>query len=365
MRTAVRLALAAMVLLIAYLASWPVPIRPVAWTAPKAPAAEGLLAPNRKLANVELLAREVALGPEGTAIRADGHVFTGTRDGRILEIDPATGAVRTAAETGGRPIGMAFDAFGRLFVCDAKKGLLALGAGGDLTTLATEQGGLPFRFTNDVDVAPDGTVYFTDTSSRFGIDAVREEILDHAGRGRLLAYHPETRTTELLLSGLQFANGVAVSGDGSYVLVNETGAYRITRYWLAGPKRRTSEPFLENLPGLPDNITFSPARRAFWVALFSPRVPALDVMAPHPFLRKLVYRLPMFVQPQPARHAFLLAVDEQGRIVGNLQDPSPDSYAPVTSARERDGWLWLGSLERDGVGRIAAPPLSPPDAAKP
>ena len=93
------------------------------------------------------------------------------------------------------------------------------------------------------------------------------------------------------------------------------------------------------------------------MALYSPRIGALDFLAPHPFLRKVVLRLPLWTQPQPARVAWALAVDEEGRVALSLQDSSRGAFAPVTSVLERDGVLWLGSLERDSLGRIAAPPL--------
>jgi len=354
-----RAVLVALLLLAAYLTLWPVPIQPIAWSPPRAPRLEGRYAPNERLKDVSWIVRGQLLGPEATTIDANGHVLTGTRDGLVMRLDPATGALSRVAATGGRPLALAYDHDGRLLVCDAVKGLLAVEPSGTVRVLATSHAGVPFGFTNSLDLGPDGTVYFTDASSRFSVTQAREDVLEHGGRGRLLAYHPETGTTELLLAGLQFANGVAVSGDANFLVVNETGAYRTTRYWLAGPKRGTSEPFLENLPGLPDNVTWSPARRVFWVALFSPRVAALDVLAGSPFLRKVVLRLPLFVQPQPARVGWALAIDEGGRVVESLQDPSPESFSPVTSVLEHDGVLWLGSLERDALGRIAAPPLRP------
>ncbi|HET9599490.1 MAG TPA: SMP-30/gluconolactonase/LRE family protein [Anaeromyxobacteraceae bacterium] len=348
---------------LAYLTLWPVPIDAVAWDAPAPPPLTGAFAPNDLLRGAQRVGEGVTPGAEAVAVDAQGRPHTGTRDGRILRFEPSGGAPRTLASTGGRPLGLAFGKGGVLYVCDAVKGLLALDPSGSLRTLATAHGGVRFGFTDDVDVAPDGTVYFSDASSKFGPTQYREDILEHGGRGRLLAWDPATGATRLLLSGLQFANGVAVAGDGSYVLVNETGAYRVTRYWLAGPRRGTSEPFIENLPGIPDNITWSAERRAFWIALFTPRVKALDLLAPHPFLREVVFRLPMAVQPKPARHAWALAVDEQGRVVESLQDRSPEAYAPVTSVREAGGVLWLGSLERDGLARVAAPPLPPAASA--
>jgi sugar lactone lactonase YvrE len=349
-------ALGALAIVVAYLALWPVPVDPVAWRPPEAPS-DARFAPNGGFRGLERLGVGVALGPEATAIDREGRVYTGTRDGRILRLDRGAAAFREVARTGGRPLGMAFGPAGELYVCDALRGLLAVDPSGAIRTLATGHGGIPFGFVDDVDVGPDGTVYFSDASSKFPLHHEREDVLEHGGRGRLLAYHPGTGTTELLLSGLQFANGVAVAGDGSYVLVNETGSYRIVRTWLSGPRRGTSEPFAENLPGLPDNLTWSPARRAFWVALYSPRVPALDALAPYPSLRKVVLRIPFALQPQPAPEGFAVAIGEGGRVVDVLRDASPGAYAPVTSVRERDGVLWIGSLSADGLARVPAPPI--------
>ncbi len=360
-RTLLAVAIAALAAVAGWLALWPVPIEPVGWDAPPAPRSPAF-APNDGFRGLERVGAGVARGGEASAIDAQGRPYTGTRDGRILRLDPATRAFTELARTGGRPLGLAFDRGGNLYVCDAERGLLVLAPSGELRTLATAYGGVPFRLPNDVDVGPDGTVYFTDASSRFGVHRTREAIIEHGGDGRFLAYHPDTGTTELLLSGLQFANGVAVAGDGSYVLVAETGAYRITRYWLAGPRRGSAEPFAENLPGLPDNVTWSPSRRAFWVALFSPRVPALDALARHPFLREVVLRVPRALQPEPLPQGFALALGERGEVLNVLRDASPGAFAPVTSVREREGALWLGNLEGDGIGRLAAP--APPTVAE-
>jgi sugar lactone lactonase YvrE len=356
-RTVLRTALAVLVAVLAYLAFWPVPVEPVAWR-PAPALINPAFAPNDGFRGLERVGEEDLRGPEAVTVDADGRVLTGTSDGRIVRIDPATGAREEVARTGGRPLGMAFGRDGGLWVCDAVHGLLLLTPEGELRTVATGHGGVPFRFADDVDVGPDGTVYFSDASSRFDYHEEREDIVEHGGHGRLLAYHPATRKTELLLAGLQFANGIAVAGDGSYVLVNETGAYRITRYWLAGPRRGRSDVFVDGLPGLPDNVTWSAERGAFWVALFSPRVGALDALAPYPFLRKVILRIPRFLQPDPAPQAFALALDEDGRVLEVLRDASAGAYAPVTSVREHRGVLWLGSLEERGVGRVPAPPTA-------
>src|SRR5512142_1120938 len=90
----------AVVLLVAYLLAWPVPITPIAWQPPPAPALEGPYASNARLRGVEWLGRGVALGPESTAIDAVGRVYTGTRDGRILRLDLSLRTFTQVAVTG-------------------------------------------------------------------------------------------------------------------------------------------------------------------------------------------------------------------------------------------------------------------------
>ena len=183
---------AATVTAVAWLLLAPVPIEPVAWRAPAPPARTGVLAPNDRLRGVERVGGPDVAKPEATAIDAAGRIHAGLADGRVVRIDPATGKASTLATTGGRPLGMAFDAEGLLYVCDAAKGLLRISPSGEVTTLATGQAGLPFGFADDVSVAPDGMVYFTDATWRFGVGTYRDDILEHAGTGRLLSFDPRT-----------------------------------------------------------------------------------------------------------------------------------------------------------------------------
>jgi sugar lactone lactonase YvrE len=344
---------AVIALLFAYLAFWPVPIEPVAWDAPAAPALEGRFAVNERLAGVQSAARGVGIGPEDVEIDADGHVFVGYEDGRIVRFSPDFTQYEVLADTGGRPLGMKLDPAGRLVVCDGYKGLLRVSMNGAIEVLATEADGVPFAFTNDVDIAPDGTIYFTDASYRYGpAMKARDDVLEHGGRGRLLQHDPVTGTTTVLLDGLQFANGVALAPDGRSVLVAQTGRYDVLRYWLEGEKAGSAEVFIENLPGIPDGIS-SNGRDTYWLALFTVRNPALDALSGWPRLRKVVYRMPLFLQPQPKRHAFVLGLSLEGEVLHNLQHPGADSFSPVTSATEAHGHLYLGSLERDAFGVLA------------
>jgi strictosidine synthase len=66
-------------------------------------------------------------------------------------------------------------------------------------------------------------------------------------------------------------------------------------------------------------------------------------------------RLPQALHPAPVRHAWVLGVDHQARLVHDLQDPTASQIAVVTSVQEHDGWLYLGSLSDDAFARYPRP----------
>jgi len=136
--------------------------------------------------------------------------------------------------------------------------------------------------------------------------------------------------------------------------VNETSEYRIQKIWIAGEKVGSSEVLLENLPGIPDGIS-SNGKGVYWVAFPSKRKEIIDNLADKPFLRKMIMRLPESIQPAPDRYGFVIGIDENGTLLYNLQDPSPESFSPITSVEEHNGYLYLGSLTYEGFGRVKAP----------
>ncbi|MGQ0585705.1 MAG: SMP-30/gluconolactonase/LRE family protein [Gammaproteobacteria bacterium] len=338
-------------LFLAYLLLWPTGMDPVSWTPPKAPELAGVYAPNDKLKAITRFAEGVGRGPEAVVVDADRNVYTGYHDGRVMMFSP-NGAVLASIQTGGRPLGLTLFE-GKLIVADARRGLLSYD-GKELSVLATEADGMPFGFTDDVDVARNSRkAYFTDASHKFGYGKHMIDLLEHGANGRLLEYDFDTQQVRVLMNDLHFANGVAVGPDDAYLLVNETAEYRVLRYWLKGGKAGTHEVFIDNLPGFPDNITFN-GRDAFWLAIFAPRDALLDRMLPgHGYVRTIVAKLPKFLQPQPKKHSFALGLDVGGKVSANLQYAGSDAYAPITSVREHDGELYFGSLTYPAIGRMA------------
>jgi sugar lactone lactonase YvrE len=336
-----------------YLLAWPVPIDPVAWTPPPAPELSGLYQQNSELAKIEKLKVD-GFAPEDVAIDSQDRIYCGTEDGRIFRFQADGTRPEVFARTQGRPLGLVFDRADNLIVADALKGLLSIAGNGQVTTLSTEADGVPFRCTNDLDVAADGTIYFTDASYKFPLTDLKADMFEHQPNGRLLAYDPVTKQTRVVLRDLYFANGVAMSPDQSFVLINETWKYRVRRLWLKGPKQGQAEVFIDNLPGFPDGIS-SNGHGTFWLALVNRRDSALDGLLPHPFLRKLVRRLPNFLQPNIKRYAFALALDANGKVVRNLQDSSPQCFAQIANVVEHKGMLYFGSIGESAIGRMPVP----------
>ena len=160
----------------------------------------------------------------------------------------------------------------------------------------------------------------------------------------------------MLLGELYLANGVALGPNESFVLVTETLAYRVTRYWLSGSRQGQREVFVDNLPGFPDNISFN-GRDTFWLALLWPRTSRFEMLQASPFLRRILLRLPTRLVPRPQLkpYGFVLGLDSDGAVVANLQDPSGIDASYVTGAREHRGMLFLGTIGGDSIKRIPVP----------
>ena len=329
------------------------PIDPESFSPSEPEELSGVLTPNTLLQNAELLALGKIHGPEEVAVDQMGRVYGGTEDGKIMRVE-TDGSVNTFADTEGRPLGMKFDQAGNLIVCDSYKGLLSIDPRGEIRVLATEAGGVPFKFADALDISREGIIYFTDASYKYGQSDYLYDLLEAKPHGRFISYDPRTFQAEVLLEDLYFANGVALSQEQDFALINETYRYQITRYWLKGPRAGTHEIFMENLPGFPDNISRS-SKGTFWLALYTIRNEAADKMHPFPSRKSLLSKLPKALWPKPHPYGLVLELDEQGNILQSLHDPDGEHLKEITSAQEYGGFLYLGSLHNDRIGKYKVP----------
>jgi len=296
-----------------------------------------------------------AMGAEDVVVAThgpdQGAVFTGTEDGAIWRVSPDGAKVDRVADTGGRPLGIELDLDGRLLVCDAHRGLLRVDPGtGGVEEVADSVDGVRMVFCNNAAVASDGTVWFSDSSTKYGVEDWKADFVQSTRTGRLLRRDPDGTIT-VVLDGLAFANGVALARDESYVAVAESGARTVVRHWLTGPQAGTRDFLAPDLPGYPDNIARG-SDGLIWISIGSPRDPPVERLQRGPlFLRKAVTRLPERLQPAPKRTVRVLAFDDDGRVVHDL-DVQTASYHMVTGVREHDGRVWLGSLHEPAIAVV-------------
>lgn len=298
-------------------------------------------------------AEDVVVGTRGAD---EGAVFTGTSDGSIFRMSHDGGKVDRIAQTQGRPLGLEIDLDGRLLVCDARRGLLRVDtASGAIEAITGEIDGTPMKFCNNAAIASDGTVWFSDSSTRFGIDDWKSDFVQHTRTGRLCRLDPDG-TVSVVIDGLAFANGVALSRAEDYVCVAETGGRTVVRRWISGPRKGMRDLLCSDLPGYPDNIARG-SDGLIWVTIASPRDPLVERLQTGPMaVRRLVTRIPDRLQPQPKKTVRVQAYDDEGRLVHDLDvDPSQQRtpYHMVTGVREHEGRVWMGSLHEDAVAVVS------------
>ncbi|CAN5502610.1 SMP-30/gluconolactonase/LRE family protein [soil metagenome] len=294
-------------------------------------------------------AEDVVVGLSGAD---EGAVFTGTEDGSIFRISHDGGKVDRIARTQGRPLGLELDLDGRLLVCDAHKGLLRVDtANGAIEAITDTIDGTPMKFCNNAAIGSDGTVWFSDSSTRFGIEEWKSDFVQNTRTGRLMRLDPDGTVT-VVIDGLAFANGVALSKGEDFVAVAETGARTVVRRWLTGNRAGMRDLLCSNLPGYPDNIARG-SDGLIWVTLASPRDPLVERLQTGPMaLRKAATRLPAKLQPKPKVTVRVQAYDDAGTLVHDVDvDPSRHgtAYHMVTGVREHEGRVWMGSLHEPAV----------------
>ncbi|XP_042414720.1 protein STRICTOSIDINE SYNTHASE-LIKE 10-like isoform X2 [Zingiber officinale] len=327
--------------------------------------------------------KDGAIGPESIVfdITGDGP-YTGVSDGRILKwqgveqgwIDYASVTSQELLETCkgskdpkrehvcGRPLGLHFGKQGELYVADAYHGLLVVTAGDKFATpVVTETQGRSLRFTNSLDVDErTGVVYFTDSSKRFQRREFMSAVISGDKTGRLMSFNLVTKEVRVVLDGLSFPNGVALSKDGTFLILAETTTCRVLRYWIQPPADSSSArnggdiEVVAELPGFPDNIRRSP-RGGFWVALHSRRSRFVAWALSVAWIQRLILefgtqRLGVDLQRVSKMvgrwngAASAVRVSGEGEVLEVLEGVGDRRMRFISQVEERNGTLWLGSV---------------------
>ncbi len=349
-------------LIAAYFLCWPVPVAPVSW---QAPVDRGYVDPFTKndfLKSATGINLGDFEGPEDAAIGSDGRIYATTSRGSIVRIQNR--GVSEFVNVGGRPLGIESDGDGSFVVANAELGIQRVAADGVITNLLNEIDGRALANANNLGVGPDGVIYFSQSSSKFtaadfggSYAASLLDILEHGGHGNVYSFDPASGVVSRLMSDLNYANGVAVSEDGRFLVVSETSRYRILKYWLEGDRAGKTDVLIDNLPGFPDNIKNGLNGR-FWVGFAAPRNQMIDKLSDNPFVRKIIQRLPEFLRPKAEPLSHVIAINGNGEVLMNLHEPTA-RFPTLTGALETKDALYLTTLFGTHLPRVQKRDLYP------
>jgi len=365
--------------------------------------------PNRLLADAgtERVGDGDLCGPESLAVSSWGGtptLFTGLQDGRIVRLTHSSPGGRpqweTVARTGrmhssghcgdggstdtagteptcGRPLGLRVAARGSilpsrpgvtgevvLVVADAYYGLLCVlhphgGASGtpEIVTLATRAAGDPsghtFSLLNDVVQAPDGTLYFTETTQEYQRRRIFYAFFSGRPTGRLLSWR-EGEGARVVADGIFMANGVTLSIDGTHLLI--VSGVSVLKYSLARGEMEPA-PLVAALPGSGDNIrttwhtpsegsadTPTPCYLAGLGSRYSQPFSLMHAAGDWPWVRQLMASMLPYASIVNAipKYGILAVIAANGTILETFQDPS-GKWPWLSEGEYFDGFLYLGS----------------------
>jgi len=319
-------------------------------------------AENDRLSHAEPIGLGQVEGPEDVILDRQDRLYTGTREGWILRFSgPKFEHREIFARIGGRPLGMAFDREENLIVCSGGMGVYGVRPDGEVFKVTDETnrtwGKLNddsrLRLADDLDIAPDGKIYFSEATIRYEMHSWDMDGIEGRGNGRMICFDPATGQTRTIIKNQRFPNGVCVTHDGQSVLYCSTWLCKVFRYWIAGPKKGQVETFTDNLPGYADNINRA-SDGGYWLALAGIRSPAYDLAMRNPDFRlRMVKEIPRDEWLYPGlNNGCIVKLDAHGKPVESLWDPSGALHPAVTSMREHRGWLYIGGLENNRIGRV-------------
>lgn len=326
-------------------------------------------AQNNRLREVELIGLGDVEGPEDVILDGKGNLYTGTRQGDIVRFfGPDHSRHEIFAHIGGHPLGMAFDPDGNLVTCVGGMGVYRVSPAGEVSKV-TDQTNRSFTsviddsrlsLPDDLDIAHDGRIFFSEATKRYDLDSWPVDSLESRGNGRIVCYDPRSGKTRTVLSGLIFPNGICMSHDKQSFFFAETWACRVSRYWFDGPKAGQTEVVIDNLPGYPDNINRA-SDGSYWLALVGMRGPALDLALRMPDFRKRMSRRVAgsnWLFPN-INTGCVVKFDETGGILTTLWDLGGVNHPMVTSMREHEGFLYLGGISNNRIGKYRIPEADP------
>jgi sugar lactone lactonase YvrE len=288
--------------------------------------------------------------------------------------------LKVFAEFDGPVGGMNFCPDGRLMVCVAGKGVAFINEYGALAGAVDVAEERPIRCALSAVAGPDGFVYIAEGTVCHEPIGWYVDLMERRQAGRLIRCNPHTFETEVLLTGLSYPCGVAISRDGEWLLVSESWKHMLSRFPLDNIQENCREVVIPNLPGYPGRICHS-SDGGYWMCIFAMRTYLVDfVLTEEKYRREMMRRIDPaywirpalrsgedFLEPLQAAHAITLGIkkpwapprsyglvlkmDEEFEITKSFHCRAAGKRHGITGVAEKEGALYVVSKGNNMVLR--------------
>lgn len=225
---------------------------------------------------------------EGPVVTADGRLLAVEMAGNRACVSEVTaGGVRTIIECGGRPNGMTVDGDGRLWIAEAREGVVLCYDRDRRLVKTIRNGSGRFIWPNDLRFGPNGMLYLTD-SGILDTVFIKGIAIDPDWRslrydGAIYEIDPISGDVlRTLDEGIRFTNGICFDATGN-LYANETIGGNVYRYDVSGKGRPKRQLFGNvNIPDFtdgwygPDGMTFGGDGRLYCTVYGQGDITVLD-----------------------------------------------------------------------------------------
>lgn len=327
--------------------------------------------------SIEKIGLGVLNGPESMVWDQAGNLYTSIADGTVRKVDKTTGDItiyaysvpglsaEDRAKCGtsvlheplcGRPLGLQFDSQENLWIADAYKGILKVPRSNpsNVQVIVNQFNGVPFKMPNSLYLTNDEkTLYFTDTSQQYTRMQFVAIVVANKPDGRLFKLDLQTGALTVEIDDLRFANGVAVGKNEEFLAVNECSARKIRKYYLKGKKAGKNEVMVDDIGGYNDNIR-PDGDGNFYVGLFSHTSEEMSAILDYPKLQALTiqYIPPLDTLSMIENAGIVKKIDSKGRVIDTIESADASVWARTAEADVHDGYLYLGSVLNNHIGRV-------------
>lgn len=222
--------------------------------------------------------------------------------------------------------------------------------------------GRPLAFCNDLEITEDGRrIYFSEpfayAGAAMGGGAIQEAV-SLGGNGRLWRHDLDTGTTRLIAEGFHFVDGLLYDLHTGLpreqsMIVSQTAHFRLTRFWLAGPKAGTAEVVLDDITGMPDGLDRD-ASGNIWTGLIKERSGLLTWLHANAWIKPLFLRLPLQHVPQ-SRRTGVLALSPDGATPLYAASYEGSQVSNIASAIPGPGGIYLNYFDPAHTGMVRLP----------